>query len=109
MHDPHSDRQTRFDYSWLDVEFILYGIVGLLVIGLGARALAHWAMNQWAAGNLVLPGVCLVGVSAAFVAFLLIVRSHKRWLYLGTAFAIIALATGVLVTAGASIPAGWLK
>ena len=57
----------------------------------------------------LLPGVVLIGVGAAFVTLLFVVRSHKRWLYLGTAFAIIAVATFLLVTAGLSIPAGWLE
>jgi hypothetical protein len=109
MHAPHPDRQTRFGYSWLDLEFILYGIVGLVVIGLGARALAHWAMSEWAAGSRVLPGVALAGVGSAFLALLFVVRSHKRWLYLGAAFTIIALATFLLAAAGLSIPAGWLE
>jgi hypothetical protein len=109
MHDPHTDRQTPIDYTWFDPEFILYGIVGLVVIGLGARALAHWAMSKWGAGSQVLPGVVLVGVVAAFAALLFVVRSHKRWLYLSTGFAIIALATALITTAGLSIPAGWLE
>jgi hypothetical protein len=109
MHDPHSDRQTSFDYSWLDLEFILYGIVGLVVIGLGARALARWVMSEWAAGNRALPGITLLAVGIASVALLFVVRSHKRWLYLGAAFTTIAVATFLLATAGLSIPAGWLK
>jgi len=109
MHDPRSDRQTGFDYSWIDPEFVLYGIVGLVVIGLGARALAHWTMSEWAAGSRVLPGIALVGVGTVSVALLFVVRSRKRWLYLGTAFTIIAVATFLLATAGLSIPGGWLE
>ena len=110
MHDPHPDRrQTGFDYSWIDPEFVLYGIVGIVVAGLGARALAHWAVSEWAAGSRVLPGVALIGFGTAFVALLYVVRSQKRWLYLGAAFAIIAVATFLLATAGLSIPAGWLE
>ena len=109
MHDPRSDRQTGFDYSWIDPEFVFYGIVGLVVIGLGARALAHWTMSEWAAGSRVLPGIALVGVGAVFAALLFVVRSRQRWLYLGAAFAIIAVATFLLVAAGLSIPEGWLE
>jgi hypothetical protein len=110
MRDPHPDRrQTGFDYSWIDPEFVLYGIVGLVVIGLGARALAHWTVSEWAAGSRVLPGFAVIGVGIAFVALLFVVRSYKRWLYLGGAFAIIALATFLLAAAGLSIPAGWLE
>ena len=109
MHDPRSDRRTGFDYTWIDPEFVLYGIVGLVVIGLGARALAHWTMGEWAAGSRVLPFIALVGVGTVSGALLLVVRSRKRWLYLGAAFTIIAVATFLLVTAGLSIPEGWLE
>ena len=109
MHDPRSDRQTGFDYSWIDPEFVLYGIVGFVVIGLGARALAHWTMGEWVAGSRLLPGVVLVGAGIVTAGLLTVVRSRKRWLYLGVAFAFIAVATFLLVTAGLSIPAGWLE
>ena len=108
MHDPHTDRRTPIYNTWCDPEFIFYGIFGIVVIGLGARALAHWAMSEWAAGSRVLPGVALVGIVVASAALLSALRSHKRWLYLGTAFATIALATFILGTAGLLLPPGWL-
>jgi len=109
MRDSHSDQQTPVDYSWFDLEFILYGIAGLVAISLGVRALAHWTMVEWAAGGRLLPSLALAGVSTAAVTLLIAVRSRKRWFYLGAAFTIIAVVTFLLVTAGISIPAGWLK
>jgi hypothetical protein len=109
MDAPRSDCQNRFDYSWLDLEFVLYGIVGLVLVALGARALAHWVMSEWAAGARALPGLVLFAVGTKAVALLLVVRSRKRWFYLGAAFAAIALITLLLATVGVSIPAGWLQ
>jgi hypothetical protein len=109
MQDSHSDRRTGFDYSWIDPEFVLYGIVGLVAIGLGARALAHWTMNAWAAGSRMVPSVVVAGAGIVTVALLMVVRSRKRWWYLGAAFSFIAVVTFLLVVAGVSIPAGWLQ
>jgi len=59
MNDPRSGRQDRMVDIWLDPELILSGIAGLIVIGLGARALARWTVGEWAAGGRVFPALVL--------------------------------------------------
>jgi hypothetical protein len=46
MNDKHDDSQARIDWSWLDLDLIFYAVAGLVVIGLGVRALAHWTVES---------------------------------------------------------------
>ena len=108
MNDPRSGRQDRMVDIWLDPELILSGIAGLIVIGLGARALARWTVGEWAAGGRVFPSFVLAGAGATMFGLLIVLRHRKRWLYLGGALAIIAVVTFVLVSADLTIPSSWL-
>ena len=105
---PHSDSRDRFTFSWLDLELICYAIAGLVAIGWGVRALAHWTIGQWAIGGRLLPILVLAGASAVAVIILCALRHHKRWLYLGAALAILGLVTFVLVSMGVKIPPSWI-
>jgi hypothetical protein len=103
------DRESRVDGSWFDPELMLYAIVGLVVIGLGVRSLAHWSMSEWASGARLLPVLILMAASAAVTSLLVALRPHKRWWYLGVGLTIIGVITFVLVTAGHTIPPSWQK
>jgi hypothetical protein len=108
MNDRRSDRQARIDWSWFDLELIFYAIAGLVVIGLGVRALAEWVLGEWTAGSRLVPTLAFGGAAAAIATLLIVLRHHKRWLYLGTALTIIAIVTYILASAGVTIPPSWV-
>jgi hypothetical protein len=108
MNDQRSDRQARIDWSWFDLELIFYAIAGLVVIGLGVRALADWVAGEWAAGSRILPMLAVGGAAAAIATLLMVLRHRKRWLYLSTALTIIAIVTFILASAGVNIPPSWM-
>jgi hypothetical protein len=108
MNDQRDDRQARIDWSWLDLELIFFAIAGLVVIGLGVRAFAYWAVGEWTAGRRLLPTLAFGGAAATIAALLLVLRHRKRWLYLGTALTIIAIVTAILASAGTTVPPSWV-
>jgi hypothetical protein len=109
MDDLRSEYKSRIDWSWFDLEFLAYAIGGLVVIALGVRALARVLAGEWAAGGRLLPAAGALGASAIVAVLLFTLRSQKRWLYLGTALTVVALATAILSSAGVTVPASWLK
>jgi len=109
MNDQRDDSQARIDWSWFDLELIFYAVAGLVVIGLGVRALAYWTVGEWAVGGRLLPVLVVGGAAAAIAALLLVLRHRKRWLYLGTALTVIAIVTFILASSGATVPTAWLN
>ena len=109
MNDKHDDSQARIDWSWLDLELVFYAVAGLVVIGLGVRALAYWTVGEWVGGGRLLPVLVVGGAAAAITALLRVLRHRKRWLYLGTALTVIAIVTFVLASSGATVPPAWLS
>src|SRR4051812_17498636 len=109
MNDQRDDRRARIDWSWFDLELIFFATAGLVVIGLGVRALAYWALGEWTAGRRLVPTLVFGGAAAAISALLLLLRHRKRWLYLGTAPTIIAIVTAILASASAAVPPSWVN
>jgi hypothetical protein len=79
------------------------------VVGAGAGALGRWALDSWDSGERLLPALmgCIVGVAAPSV--LLLVRSRKRFLYVGYALVSVGIVCFVLATAGFTLPQSWLE
>jgi hypothetical protein len=102
-----TDKAAPSFASWLDPEFVLHALFGLLVVGLGGYALARWAISSWAVGERTLPAVVFTAVAVALVAGLVMLRTRKRLLYLGLALALVGVVSIALASAGYSIPHSW--
>ena len=94
-----SDRARRFAL-WFDPELFLYGLVGLVAMALGARALAQWVAASWSNGQRLLPSLVIIVVAACMGAVLMALRSRKRWFYLATALSVLGAVIFLLASLG---------
>jgi uncharacterized membrane protein len=109
MSDPRTEQSARRFAAWFDPEMVVYALFGLLVVGLGARALAAWAATSWAAGERVLPAVVLASTVVALVSVLFLLRQRKRFLYLALALVAVGSVSFLLASAGLSLPQSWVE
>jgi hypothetical protein len=107
MNESRTEQTTRELASWFDPEFVLYALFGLLVVGVGMQALAHWAFASWAKGERALPAVALSAVAVTTLAILFALRTRRRFLYLGLVLALVGILSFALASAGYSIPRSW--
>ena len=109
MHEPRTEQPARRFTSWFDPEALLYGVVGLVVVILGARRLAGWIADSWAAGHRALT-VGVLGVLAIIAGALLFgLRRHKRWLILGIVLVAVGFVSYLLASLGFTLPPSWLQ
>jgi hypothetical protein len=104
-----TDQSARRYALWLDPETVVYALVGLLVVGLGARALADWVVRSWVEGRRTLPAVVLVLVAVAAGSSLFVLRRRKRLLYLGIMLVVVGLVSYFLASAGVTLPKSWVE
>jgi hypothetical protein len=109
MHESRSEQSARRTWSWFDPEMLAYALVGLLVVGLGARALASWVGVSWANGQRVLPTAVLCLVAATVGAFLFALRRRKGLLYLGLVLVAVGSVSYLLASAGVTLPRSWVE
>jgi len=109
MHEPRKEQSARPLATWFDPESLLYGLVGLLVVVLGARQLASWIANTWAAGHRALATCALGSLVIIAGALLFAVRHRKRWLILGTVLVAVGFVSYLLASLGFTLPPSWLR
>jgi hypothetical protein len=109
MSDPRTEQSTRRFAAWFDPEMVVYALFGLLVVGLGARALAAWAATSWGGGERVLPALVLVTTVVALASGLFLLRRRKRFLYLAVALVAVGFVSFLLASAGFSLPQSWVE
>jgi sugar phosphate permease len=108
MADSRTDQSARRLALWFDPEMAAYALVGLLVVGLSARALAGWVGRSWVDGQRTAPAVVLALVVAAAASSLFVLRCRKRWLYLGLVLVAVGFVSFLLTSAGFTLPRSWL-
>ncbi len=108
MKNDSQRQQPSQNSTWLDPEFIVYALAGLLVAGLGAHQLARWTLAAWADGARALPILIVAATTVAVVTLLISLRHRRRFLYLGLALAAVGFASYPLASFGFSLPSGWL-
>jgi sugar phosphate permease len=109
MADSRTDQPARRFALWFDPEMVAYALAGLLVAGLGTRALAGWVARSWVEGQRTAPAVVLSLVVAAAVSSLFVLRRRKRWLYLGVLLVAVGFVSFLLASAGFTLPRSWLE
>ena len=109
MADSRTDQSARRFALWFDPETAAYAFVGLLVVGLAARALAGWVGRSWAEGQRTVPAVVLAVVAGAAASSLFVLRRRKRWLYFGLLLAAVGFVSFLLASAGFTLPRSWLE
>ena len=109
MADSRTDQSARRFASWFDPEMVAYALVGLLVVGLAARALAGWVGRSWVEGQRAAPAVVLALIVAAAASSLFVLRRRKRWLYLGLLLVAVGFVSFLLASAGFTLPRSWLE
>jgi hypothetical protein len=108
--DETRSKQTRRKWaSWFDPEFVLYALFGLLVVGVSGQALARWALASWAEGQRSLPVVAFAAIAVTMSTVLAMLRTRKRFFYLGFALALVGIVSLALGSAGYSIPRAWFE
>jgi hypothetical protein len=95
--------------TWFDPELFLYALVGILVIAIGARALGYWVVDSWAAGRRLVPSAIVAVAMGCVGAALVALRSHKRWLYVGVALAVVGAVCFLLASLGFELPRSWVE
>jgi len=88
---------------------LVYAIFGLIVVGLGARALAAWARTSWVGGDRIMPVAVLLPTALAMGAALYFLRRRKRFLYLAVVLVAVGFASFLLASAGLSLPRSWVE
>lgn len=109
MSDRDTGKPSHALTSWLDPEAIAYALVGLLVIGLGARALARWAFASWADGERTILALVVTACSLAILTLLVLLRGRRRYFYLGIALALVGAVSFALASLGIHLPHWWLE
>ena len=109
MADSRTDQSARRFAFCFDPEMVAYALVGLLVVGLAARALAGWVGRSWVEGQRTAPAVVLALIVAAAASSLFVLRRRKRWLYLGLLLVGVGFVSFLLASAGFTLPRSWLE
>jgi hypothetical protein len=109
MHDSRTEQSRRRVATWFDPEALLYGLVGLLVVVIGARQLAAWVANSWAQGQRMLVAGAFVVLAVAVGGFLFGLRRRRRWLVLGIALVAVGFVTYLLASLGFTLPPSWVQ
>ena len=109
MHDSREHQSARRFATWFDPEALVYGLVGLLVVVLGARQLAKWISSSWVEGNHTLAVGALGSLVIASGALLFATRRHKRWFVLGIVLVAVGFVSYLLASAGFTLPSSWWK
>jgi hypothetical protein len=109
MAESRTDQSARRFALWFDPEVVAYALVGVLVIGLGARALAGWVARSWVEGQRTASAVVLSLVVASAISSLFVLRRRKRWLYLGFLLVAVGFVSFLLASVGFTLPRSWLE
>jgi hypothetical protein len=107
MHESREHQSSRRFAAWFDPEALLYGLVGLLVVVLGARQLAKWISGSWVEGNHALAVGALGLLVIAVGALLFVTRRHKRWFIFGIVLVAVGFVSYLLASAGITLPSSW--
>jgi hypothetical protein len=108
MHESRNEQSARRLASWFDPEALLYGLLGLFVVVLGARQLAGWISSSWAEGHHALAATALGSLVITAGALLFALRRHKRWFILGVALVAVGFVSYLLASVGFTLPPSWL-
>jgi sugar phosphate permease len=109
MHESRKEQSARRLASWFDPEALLYGLVGLFVVVLGARQLAGWVADSWVEGHRALAASALGSLVITVGALLFTMRRQRRWLILGIVLVAVGFVSYLLASVGFTLPPSWLQ